>query len=238
MSRHLSLRPRLLQAAMLGGRGVTAADIGCDHGQLAASLAQQGAFQSVIGVDISAASLKKCAALAARLHLEQQIRTRVGDGLNALSPGEADVIFILGMGDGLILRILSDAPVALMGASRAVLSPMRGAEELRRWLYWSGYHIISDRIVPEGGRCYQVFAITPPDDNGRDPLPKGWPVDCFEVGYRAYLERDPLLTSWVEERLKAHEKRLLSAQGTAGGPALLKKCELLRSVIKLMEVRR
>ena len=87
------LRPRLaVAAAYLSGAG-TVADIGCDHGRLAVALLQQGAVRHVIASDLSADSLQKARALAARCNVgENALSFFVSDGLSHLTPGEADAL--------------------------------------------------------------------------------------------------------------------------------------------------
>jgi tRNA A22 N-methylase len=109
------------------------ADIGTDHGLLAAALALSGRFKSVLGVDASDKALQE-GALA--LHAEiieyrsrqqqpeqsqttsmssvplstpplSQLEFRHGDGLQVVRPGEADIVCIAGMGVHTMLHILS-----------------------------------------------------------------------------------------------------------------------------------
>jgi tRNA (adenine22-N1)-methyltransferase len=179
--RRIRLRPRLFAAAELLQNAHTVADIGCDHGRLCAALLQSGAAQRVIAADISPSSVQKTEALARLTGLTGRMEVRQGDGLLALSPGEADALALCGMGGVLIAQLLAAAPVPLMGARLAVFQPMRGVEELRRYLFVSGFRIVRDVIVPDAGRLYQVFSAEP----GEDKLPDGWPADCFALGHRS-----------------------------------------------------
>lgn len=230
--RRIRLGARLsLAADMLAGVR-SAADIGCDHGRLACALAQRDEHCRVIAVDISADSLNKCARLAEHVGVDARVETRLGDGLHVLENGEAEAIAILGMGGALIARILTEAEPVLSGAKLAVLSPMRGTAELRSLLYSAGYHMRSDRIVRDAGRLYQVFAVSAPDGQGRDILPEGWPDDCFEIGYRAFENRDPLLAELAKKRLAEHEKRLRTAGDSAGAKKLRAQADHMRAILK------
>eukprot|EP00536_Pseudo-nitzschia_multiseries_P008334 jgi/Psemu1/197805/e_gw1.210.98.1 len=102
----------------------TVADIGTDHGLLAMGLALSGNYTRVIGVDVSDQALTY-GALAMLGKIQNKtigigdnysstrtnpekfpIEFRLGNGLQALEKGEADVICIAGMGVNTMLEIL------------------------------------------------------------------------------------------------------------------------------------
>jgi tRNA (adenine22-N1)-methyltransferase len=193
---------------LLSGARVVA-DVGCDHGRLSCALIQRNVAQRCIATDISAPSLAKAERLIRQIGLEDRIETRLGDGLTPLSAGEADAIAILGMGGTLMTQILAVAP-PLMGASRCILQPMRAAEDIRRWLYERKYPVIDDRVVLDSGRYYQIFSVGQPQKE-RQPLPPGWPEDCFILGYTAFARHEALL-KLLAERMLATTKRKLKTQ--------------------------
>lgn len=204
-----TIHPRArLQCALDMLRGAkTVADIGCDHGRLSCALIQQGAGERVIATDISAASLEKARSLVRLTGLAERIELRLGDGLGALAPGEADAIALLGIGGTLMARLLDAAETPFQGAARIVLQPMRAVEDIRGWLYEHGCRILDDRMVMDGGRLYQVFMAAPPS-GAPAPLPKGWPEDFFRLGYTAFARREPLLREAVQRMLARNEARL------------------------------
>ena len=202
---HLSARLSLA-LDMLRGAGTVAA-LGCDHGRLACALVQQGAAAHVIAVDIAAAPLERARQLVAKTGLAADVELRLGDGLSALLPGEADAICLLGMGGTLMARLLDEATEPFQGAGRIVFQPMRAAEDIRRYLYERGCPILGDRLVMDAGRLYQVFMAAPPSGE-QDSLPAGWPEDYHKFGYTAFVRRDPLLGPAVKKRLVQLEKRI------------------------------
>ena len=235
--RHISLDARLTAAMELAGRTDTFADIGCDHGRLVCAMLQRGLCARAIAADISAPSLEKAAKLSEHVGLSDQIELRVGSGLSVLRKGEADTVAVLGMGGKLIAELLSDCPVPLMGAKRAIIQPMRGVEDLRSFLWENGYRIEHDRAIEDGGRLYQVMSVLPPDhDAGRDTLPAGFPPDCFTVGYRALDEKDPLLKKLVSRELDQCTKRLREAMGTEGEARLMKKKRQCEQILSMLDV--
>ncbi len=226
-----SIHPRgRLQCAidLLSGSRIVA-DVGCDHGRLGCALIQQNAAERCIAIDISAPSLKKAERLARQIGVEDCVETRLGDGLNPLSPGEADAIAVLGMGGTLMTRILDVHP-PLMGAQKCVLQPMRAAEDIRRWLYERRYHVLEDRVVTDAGRYYQVFSIGRPQEAAQ-PLPKGWPEDCFLLGYTAFLKREPLLRPLAERMLATTNRK----RRTQRAPALDLQAAQLEQILRNWE---
>ena len=193
---------------LLSGAGVVA-DIGCDHGRLSCALIQRELVQRCIAIDISAPSLLKAERLIRQIGQEGRIETRLGDGLQPLSTGEADAIAVLGMGGTLMTQIL-DVDPPLMGARTCVLQPMRAAEDIRRWLFERNYPVLEDRVALDAGRYYQIFSIGQPQ-NERQALPYGWPEDCFLLGYTSFSRREPLMKQ-LTERMLATARRKLKTQ--------------------------
>ena len=229
-TRYVHITPRL-EAALDMLRGYdTVADIGCDHGRLVAALLQKQVCKNVIASDISEPSLEKARLLIDRIGLSDRVSFRTGDGCAVLNLGECDAIAILGMGGTLMTRILDACPEPLMGAKALVLQPMRAQDDIRRYLYRNSFHIVSDRIVSDHGRLYQVFKAVP--DTVSEAVPDGFPDEFFDVGYRSFLERDPMLPSLCRQQLACHRAMMKSAAGTAGEEVILQKINALEQILK------
>ena len=104
------------EKAMISPKSV--ADVGTDHGLLAMGLALSGNYNKVVGVDVSDQALTY-GAIALLEQIRNQtmslnddffeefpIEFRLGNGLEALEFGEADIICIAGMGVNTMLKIL------------------------------------------------------------------------------------------------------------------------------------
>jgi tRNA (adenine22-N1)-methyltransferase len=117
------------------------------------------------------------------------------------------------MGGTLIAQILDVTP-PLMGAKKCVMQPMRGAEDIRSWLYERLYPVLEDRVVLDAGRYYQVFSVGEPTE-APQPLPNGWPQDCFLVGYRAFQTREPMMKTLVEHMLATTNRKLRTQHAEA-----------------------
>jgi len=197
---------------LLSGARVVA-DVGCDHGRLSCALIQRNLVERCIAIDISEPSLKKAERLIRQIGAEDRIETRLGDGLTPLAAGEADALAILGMGGTLMTDILDVIP-PLMGAEQCVLQPMRGAEDIRRWLYERNYPVLEDRVVLDAGRHYQIFSVGQPVAQ-KQALPADWPADCFLLGYTAFTHREPLMKPLAERMLSTTRRKLKTQRADA-----------------------
>ena len=140
-------------AAELCRDGRVAADVGCDHAQLACWLARNRS-KLVLASDVRDGPLE-----AARRTVEEQGVTNVkvikSDGLREID--FADDVIICGMGGELIAEIMSGCRF-LNGDTRFILQPMTKADYLRRWLYANGFEIIEERAAFEKpNRAYSII---------------------------------------------------------------------------------
>lgn len=127
------------------------ADIGADHGYLAVMLKNSNKFQKVIATDISTPSLDKTVALAKSLNLE--IDCRVGDGL--LIAPDATMACVCGMGGYEIIKILNQPSKA----QKFVFQPVQNATELRCYLLKHHYKIVSDFVIEDKGKFYNIISV-------------------------------------------------------------------------------
>ena len=231
--RYVYLTPRLSAALeMLKGYD-TVADIGCDHGRLAAALLQSGACAKVIASDISKASLEKAKCLLDKIGLADRVSFRQGDGLTVLKDHECDAIAMLGMGGTLMCRILDAGSISLSGVKAIIFQPMRAQDDIRRYLYEHCYQIVEDHIILDQKRYYQIFKAIP----GSEPekLPSSFPEGFYDVGYRSFADRELLLPALCIQQLSFHYETLKSAHGSKGEKRLQEKIDALQSILKQIE---
>lgn len=156
-SAEITLSPRLLTAAAMARPGAAAADIGTDHAYIPAYLVSRGICPRAIACDIRQGPLENARATLKKYHLEEKIALRLCDGLANVSPGEAEDIYICGMGGDAICEIISGAPWLKDKKSHLILQPMTRAVQLRAFLFTQGYSILDERAVTEGRHCYTVI---------------------------------------------------------------------------------
>lgn len=154
-----TLDERLAAAAALVKPGLAVADIGCDHGKLAAVLAASGRYPKVIGADLRPGPLEKAKRTLQNAHCEDRVELRLGDGLSVLSPGEVGTIVLAGVSAQTTQDILSAAPwIFDADGPRLVLVPATRHGYLRVWLAQNGFALLEDRPVQAAGRWYAVMA--------------------------------------------------------------------------------
>lgn len=152
----LKLSRRLMLCAEFVRSKASLADIGTDHGYLPIWLLQNGRITRAIAADINPMPLERCKA-AIDKYAVSGIETRLSDGLKAIAADEVSDIAIAGMGGELIAEILDNCRWSKDKTKRFILQPMSKPEILRRYLYESGYGILSEKATESEGKLYTVI---------------------------------------------------------------------------------
>ena len=155
------LSSRLAAAAALVTPGNRLADVGTDHGYVPIALCEQGTIPCALALDVREGPLSAARRNIAAAGKQEQVETRLSDGLIALAPGEADTVLLAGMGGALIQRILGEGAPALAGVRELVLQPQSEIPAVRRFLRLSGYEITHETVVKEDGKFYVVLRAVP-----------------------------------------------------------------------------
>lgn len=130
------------------------ADIGSDHAWIAVRTLQNGDAACCVASDLHEGPLKRGQEHAKRAGVAPVFR--LSDGFDALGDCSFDAACICGMGGELIADILrryGTQPQCLL-----LLQPMTRQEELRQFLWDSGYTIEEERYVCERNRPYAILA--------------------------------------------------------------------------------
>ncbi len=154
----MKLSRRLEAAASLVRRGSFAADVGCDHGKLAAALAQRGICPRVLASDLRPGPLTGARALVERLGLGDRVQLALADGLCGAPPELVDDVIIAGLGAEETARIILGAPWLKHPDKRLVLVPASRHGLLRELLAREGYEILKEIPVQEAGQLYTVMS--------------------------------------------------------------------------------
>ena len=164
------ITPRL-ECIINHAQGRVVADIGCDHAYVPVRLIQDGRAEKIIASDLNKGPLNIARQNIEKYALSDKIETRLGGGLSILSPGEADVIIIAGMGGEIIETILREDEETAK-KSKLILQPMNSQYELRKFLISNGYKIIAEDMALEGFKVYNIFEVEagyePPFENEFD----------------------------------------------------------------------
>lgn len=149
-----AISARLMMAADMVRSGVVVADIGTDHAYLPSYLVASGVSPRAIACDLRRKPLDNARETVERYGLSEKIELRLSDGLDALSPGEAQDIILAGMGGTLISQILERAGWIRDKNTHLILQPMTHAEDVRLFLCRSGFEILEERVCEDDGRIY------------------------------------------------------------------------------------
>jgi tRNA (adenine22-N1)-methyltransferase len=206
------------------------AEVGCDHGKLAAYLAMNGAV-GVIATDISAKSLNKAKKLVKELKLQHAVKTRVSDGLEHVKPGEADVLVIAGMGGPAICSILEEGRAVVARAAQLILQPMNAVGAVRGWIIDNGLHVDREEIVEDEGRLYHVISVVHGATSHQ-------PAALFDLEIGSWLieHRHPLLPRLLQERVETIDKIMAEIDGINTPKAESRRIELNALRARCMEM--
>ena len=217
--RPITLSPRLGTVAKLVPPGVRFADIGTDHAYLPVWLLQHGVIERAIAADLNSGPLDRARENAKKYGLTDRISFRLGDGLGCVSPGEADVIAIAGMGGETIAAILAAAPWTAQGDHLLLLQPMSALDDLRRWLSDSGYTIQRELLCRDGGTRYTVLAVT------AGQMPPLTPAEIW-AGRQSRDCPDPLRGELLEDLIRRAGRALAGIRQSARPSDVPRRAEL------------
>ncbi len=155
------LNPRLKKIAQLVPQNACTADIGTDHAYIPIVLVESGITPRAIASDIKKGPIQRAETNIRNHGLSDKIETRLGSGLETLSPGDAEVIIIAGMGGILIADILEASRDVVNSAKLLILQPMTAATELREYLSQSGYTVMAEYLEAEEEKLYNIICATP-----------------------------------------------------------------------------
>lgn len=147
-----TLDNRLTAAYELCREGKIAADVGCDHAQLACRLASNKSA-SVIASDVRQGPLDAAQRTVAQSGVHN-VKLLLSDGLDEVD--FADDVIICGMGGELIADIAERCRFKNED-TRFILQPMTKAEVMRKRLYAAGFDLLEERTAIDSGKTYSVM---------------------------------------------------------------------------------
>lgn len=181
-------------------RGEKVADVGCDHGKLAAYLIQEKIASTVYATDISPDSIEKTQRLKSKLGLDQ-IETILGDGLIPIAGKNVDTCIVCGLGSITITEILQRDKQIASQIKRFIFCPLKHVDLLRKYLAEHGYFMVDEDLVYENGRIYHIFVAEHGEWADFDD------VDRY-VGRRLIEKQHPLLKGFLNKSIMETKKSL------------------------------
>lgn len=157
MNKIFTLDNRLSVCAGFVRQDTKLADIGTDHAYLPIWLAKNNIIKSAVAADIRPLPLKSGFENIEKYNCTDIIAARLSDGLDEISPDEADDIVMAGMGAELICEIINRAEWLKNSDKHLILQPMTKAHVLRKYLTDNGFEILSEKACTHAGKNYTVM---------------------------------------------------------------------------------
>ena len=178
------------------------ADIGCDHGYMSIALVEEEKADRAIACDLRPGPLEIARAHVKEHGLETKIDLRLADGLQALSPGEADAVIIAGMGGPLMRSILEASVEVWKERAVLILQPQSEPETVRGYLEEQHYHIRKEVFLLDEGKYYDAMLAEPSGEAGKQSK--------AELIYGAYNLVHPTadFCAYIEKEAETFTKQL------------------------------
>ncbi len=151
------LTPRLKKVYDMLGEGDLIVDVGCDHAYLPIKLVADGKYRRAISSDIVPGPLSAARSNIAREGLSDKIATVLSDGLDAVEVQGDFAVSICGMGGDTVASVLASDKAKR--ARLIVVQPMTKEEHLRRFLWESGFEILSEEAASEADKIYIAMSL-------------------------------------------------------------------------------
>ena len=225
----MSFGVRLETIASLVPVGVAVVDVGTDHAYLPVLLAQQQKIRQAVATDIAAGPCQAAENTVAQYGLGGVISVRQGNGLAQVTPAEAEVVAIAGMGGKTITTILEQGAEQLEQTTRLVLQPMNGERELRHWLQEHKWKIVDERLAYEANRFYVVMAAVPGVEQPYEDI-------YYEVGPQLAAERPAGFVDYVQTLLHKYQGLLSSMNHSVAAQESARYREFAERKLRLEEI--
>ena len=195
----MQLSKRLEAIVKLAGTCHCVADVGTDHGYIPIYMTEHHLTEKAIAMDVNKGPLERAQRNIRAYRMEQQITTRLSDGVAKLKAMEADCVIIAGMGGLLTIRILEAGKEILTTVPTMILQPQSEIDEVRRFLREQGFRIVDEDMLVEDGKYYTAMRAVPADVVTED---------CF--GPVLLEKKHPILKEWMQREICIQEKILNS----------------------------
>lgn len=236
----MQISDRLKLVVSFVSPGEAAADIGTDHGYVPIELVKRGVVKRAYAMDINKGPLKRAEEHIKAEKLSGQIEVRLSDGVAALHEGEAQTVIIAGMGGELTVRILKQGKQVLDTVGELVLSPHSEVHLVRRYLVETGYDMIREEMILDGGKYYTVMRAVKADDSEEVRRQYQEPV-YYLYGRNLVESRNPVLLQYLRDRRKQLDRILAelekhdSVSASQGRRQMEAEIREIERTIKLME---
>ncbi len=155
----MELSKRLQAVANLVTDGMIVADVGTDHGYIPIYLLKMGKCSKAFAMDVNKGPLLRAKEHIKEQGLNEDIETRLSDGVKQLQIGECDAVVIAGMGGALTIKILEEGKAVFKRLKEFVLQPQSELLKVRQYLVENGYRIVAEDMVLDVGKYYPMMRV-------------------------------------------------------------------------------
>ncbi|ADU29883.1 tRNA (adenine(22)-N(1))-methyltransferase [Evansella cellulosilytica] len=192
------LSKRLEIVASYVKKGSVVADIGSDHAYLPIFLLQNNIAIKAVAGEVNKGPLLSAKAQVERCHLENEIKVKLGDGLDVLKDEvDVDTVTIAGMGGPLISQILENGKHMLQHVNRLILQPNIAADAIRKWFLIEGWCLLSETIIEEDGHIYEILVAEKGD--AKTPYSDEIEKELWLGPYLLKENSTPFIQKWKKE---------------------------------------
>ncbi len=219
----MELSDRLKQIAGMVTGGNVVCDVGTDHAYLAIYLIANKTAPRVIAMDVAKGPLSKAEHNIREYGLENQIETRLSDGVDKLKPHEAQTVIMAGMGGILICDLLSRGKEVLSTVDELILSPHTDAELVRKYLQENGYYIKEEQMLLEERKYYIIMRVI---HGEMEEL-----TLCeYRYGKNLLQSRNHILLEYLQKEYLKFVKLFENLQGVSTANAIRRRKELMEEI--------
>ena len=127
------------------------------------------------------------------------IETRLCYGFDAVKPKEAECAVIAGMGGGLMIDILKNAPTVISALNSLILQPQLDIPEVRRYIHTIGFKISKECIVKDSGKFYNIISC----EKGAET---SYTEEEYLIGKKLIEQPDEIFKEYLEKQLGSLRK--------------------------------
>ena len=216
----MQLSKRLEAIVKLAGTCHCVADVGTDHGYIPIYMTEHHLTEKAIAMDVNKGPLERAQRNIRAYRMEQQITTRLSDGVAKLKAREADCVIIAGMGGLLTIRILEAGKEILETVPTMILQPQSEIGQVRKFLAEHGYRITAEDMVLDAGKYYPMMRV----EHGSQ---EEWTEQEYAFGKYLIVSDNPVLLEFLEKEEKLCGEILQSLKGKSGEHIEKRRGEIL-----------
>lgn len=230
----MELSKRLQAVADLVTPGYTIADVGTDHAYIPIYLVEKGIVQRAVAMDINEGPLDRATEHIKENKLENQIQTRLSNGLQHLQKGEVDTVILAGMGGNLMINILNEDFNKTNSLKECILQPQSEVFKVRTFLLEKGFLFIEENMVLDDGKYYPMMKVIPPEKI-EEIKPVFWSEIEIHYGKLLLEEKNPILKQFLERESGIRKDILSKLEQVEGIHISERKAELNQELFRIEE---